>query len=95
MGQLLRAVRPAEAYFWATHRGSELDPLLMLNGLRYGVEVKFNETPKVTRSMRITIGDLKVYHLWVVYPGIHTYPVDQSITVLPRPEVTEFPRLIG
>ncbi|MGN2393731.1 DUF4143 domain-containing protein, partial [Pelomicrobium sp. G1] len=39
--QVLRAVRPDAAYFWATHTGAELDLLLMVRGHRYGVEVKF------------------------------------------------------
>lgn len=87
--EVLRMARPAEAYFWATHGGSELDLLLFLNGRRYGVEVKFNEAPKITRSMRIALRDLGLDHLWIIYPGTHAYPVDESITILPLQEVTE------
>ena len=89
--EVLRMVRPAEAYFWATHGGSELDLLLLLNGRRYGVESKFNEAPTITRSMRIALNDLRLDHLWIIYPGTRAYPVDKSITVLPLQEVTEFP----
>ena len=93
--QILRMVRPVEAYFWATHGGAELDLLLLLNGRRYGVEVKFNEAPKVTRSMRIAMDNLGLDHLWIIYPGTHTYPADELITVLPIQKVTELPRMIG
>ena len=41
------AVRPDAAYFWATHTGAELDLLLMKGSRRYGVEVKFQDAPRV------------------------------------------------
>ncbi len=49
--QALRAIRPAEAYFRATHGGAELDLLIFRRGRRYGMEAKFSEAPEVTRSM--------------------------------------------
>ena len=36
--EVLDAVRPEAAYFWATHTGAELDLLLFKAGRRYGVE---------------------------------------------------------
>jgi hypothetical protein len=41
--ETLRVVRPDGAWFWATHAGAELDLLLMVQGRRYGVEVKCQE----------------------------------------------------
>ena len=32
--------------------------------------------------MRIACDDLKLEHLWIVYPGEHTYPVEKNISVL-------------
>jgi uncharacterized protein len=87
--QVLQAVAPAEAYFWATHNGAELDLLFLQNGRRYAVEVKFNEAPTVTKSMRTALADLQVEHLWVVYPGQHAYPVHEQITVWPLRMVTQ------
>ena len=38
--EVLKALRPDEAYFWATHQGAELDLLLFKHGRRLGVECK-------------------------------------------------------
>lgn len=85
--QVLQAVRPAEAFFWATHQGAEMDLFFVMKGKRYGVEFKLNEAPKLTRSMRICMEDLRLNHLWIVYPGEHVYPVDKKVTVLPLSEI--------
>jgi len=85
--QVLSLVRPAEAYFWATHSGAEIDLLYFLHGQRYGVEFKFNDTPKVTRSMHSALHDLNLKRLWVVYPGQHQYEVHDKISVLPLSEI--------
>ena len=85
--QVLAVVQPAAAYFWATHGGAELDLLFVVNGRRYGVEVKFAEAPAVTRSMRTAIEDLSLHHLWVVHPGRLRYPADERITMWPIAEV--------
>lgn len=81
--QVLSLVRPKQAWFWATHAGAELDLLFFTGGKRYGVECKFNEAPKVSKSMHSALADLDLTHLWVVYPGEHSYPVHKKITVLP------------
>lgn len=81
--QVLLLVRPAEAYFWASHSGAEVDLFFLHRGRRFGVEAKFNEAPRVTTSMRIALQDLRLEHLWVIYPGQHIYPVHEKITVVP------------
>jgi len=81
--QALSILRPAEAYFWATHGAAELDLLFFANGKRYGMEAKFSEAPEVTRSMQIALQDLGLEHLWVIYPGEQSYPVNEKITVIP------------
>ena len=50
--QILRAHGQPRPYFWSTHGGAELDLLILHEGRRLGFEVKFNETPKATASMR-------------------------------------------
>jgi len=67
--QVLQIIHPTKAYFWATHSGAELDLLFFQKGKRYGVEFKFNEAPKITKSMHIAVKDLSLDYLWVVYPG--------------------------
>jgi len=87
--QILQTVRPAEAFFWATHNGAELDLFFLHRGRRYGAEVKFSEAPKLTRSMRIAINNLGLDHLWIIYPGLQAYPVHEKITVLPLRDVAD------
>ena len=88
--ETLRAVAPAQAYFWATYGGADLDLFFIRNGRRHGVEVKFSEAPETTRSMRAAIEALSLDCLWVLYPGAQSYPVDDVITMWP---VSEIPRL--
>jgi len=79
--QVLQIIAPNEAYFWGTHSGAELDLLFFRKGKRYGVEFKFNEAPKITKSMHIAVTDLSLDYLWVVYPGKESYPVTDKIIV--------------
>jgi len=87
--QILQAVRPQEAFFWSTYSGAEIDLFLFHEGKRQGFEVKFNEAPGISKSMRMTLHDLGLEHLWVIYPGEIRYPVDDKITVLPLSEIYE------
>jgi uncharacterized protein len=81
--QAFQLLRPNAAYFWGTHAGAELDLVFQYKGNRYGLEVKFNEAPTLTPSMRIASAELSLAHLWIIYPGNDTYPLMQNITVLP------------
>ena len=85
--QVLLALNPSEAYFWATHTGAELDLFFTLRGRRVGVECKFSEAPAITRSMRIALDDLRLDHLYVIHPGPHRYPAHDKITVWPLAEI--------
>jgi predicted AAA+ superfamily ATPase len=87
--QVLRAIRPAEAYYWATHNGAELDLFFPHRGRNYGVEIKFNEAPAATKSMRIAIDDLGLKHLWIIYPGTERFPIDKHITAWPLRDVAK------
>jgi hypothetical protein len=85
--ETLRAVRPEAAYFWATHTGAELDLLLFVRGHRYGVEVKFQDAPRLTPSMRIALEDLGLRHLTVLYPGERRYSLERRVDVVPLAEL--------
>lgn len=91
--QILNLLRPAQAYFWATHNGAEIDLFFIDHGKRFGFEIKFNESPVITKSMRIALNDLQLDHLWVIYPGQHAYPVDEKITVMPISEIFNLKQL--
>ena len=81
--QIIRAVRPDEAYFWATHNGAELDLLLFKNGQRLGYEFKRSDAPKISASMRSTFTDLGLSSLEVIYPGRVGYALADGIAVRP------------
>jgi hypothetical protein len=79
--QVLNIIRPSQAYFWATHSGAELDCFFMHQGKRYGIEVKFSESPVLTKSIKAAIATLGLDHLWLIYPGEHSYPIEKNISV--------------
>jgi hypothetical protein len=81
--EVLKSFRPEQAYFWATHSGAELDLLLFKNGQRIGVECKRSDAPTLTPSMRIALADLKLDHLYVLYPGERGYPLAKNVEVMP------------
>ena len=87
--EVLKALRPDEAYFWATHQGAELDLLLFKNGRRIGVECKRADAPTLTPSMRIALDDLKLDRLVVVYPGDRRYPLGDRVEVIPLTELAD------
>jgi predicted AAA+ superfamily ATPase len=89
--QVLSILRPNEAYFWGTHSGSELDLMFFHEGKRYGIEVKFSEAPEVTRSMHTASQELRLAHLWVIYPGNQAYPAHEHISVVPLQQVVKLP----
>ncbi|HMQ76282.1 MAG TPA: ATP-binding protein [Flavobacteriales bacterium] len=85
--EILKAMRPDEAYFWATHQGAELDLLLFKRGRRIGIECKRADAPVLAPSMRIALHDLKLDKLIVAYPGTRRYPLARNVEVVPLTEL--------
>jgi len=79
----LDVLQPQAAHFWATHQGAELDLLMVRGGRRYGIEVKRQDAPSLTPSMRIALADLKLEHLTVLYPGDESYVLAPKVSVVP------------
>ena len=77
--QILSWAGERNAYFWATHSRAELDLMVMAKGKRWGFEVKYQDAPTITKSMRIAMQDLELERLWVVYPGQNGYLMDEKI----------------
>jgi predicted AAA+ superfamily ATPase len=69
-----------ECFFWSTQADAELDLLLFRRGKRLGFEFKYSDTPKITKSMRIALVDLKLDHLYVIHPQNITFPLADNIT---------------
>lgn len=68
-------------FFWATQAGAEVDLFWQHNGKNYAAEFKYGDAPRRTKSMLAAKEDLKLEHLWVIYPGPESYPLDNQITV--------------
>ena len=75
-------LKEEEAFFWSAHTGAELDLLFNRKGRLWGVEIKYNEAPKLTKSMKSAIAELSLSHLWVIYPGEENYKLDKNISVI-------------
>lgn len=74
---------PEECFFWGTQGGAELDLLIIKNGKRIGFEFKYSDVPKLTASMKVALEDLKLDHLYIVYPGLETFSLAEKVTVKP------------
>jgi len=84
--EVIKAVRPDDAYYWATHNGAEIDLLLFKNNRRIGIECKRSDAPTLTPSMRTALSDLKLDALHVVYPGQRKYPLADRVSAVPLAE---------
>ena len=80
--QVIGVLGNRDAYFWATHGGAELDLLVRIAGKHYGFEFKYADAPGASRSMHVAIEDLRLEHLWVVYPGRQEYSLDDKTSVI-------------
>lgn len=81
--ETIRAVEPDDVYYWATHQGAESDLVLFKSGRMYGVEIKRQDAPTMTPSMRIALEDLKLERIAVIYPGERHYELHKKVSVVP------------
>jgi len=81
--QVLSLVPRAEAYFWGTHAGAELDLLYIRGGRRFGIEFKYSDAPTMTKSLHVALEDLKLHRAWIVYPGRESYAVHRKVEAVP------------
>ena len=89
MEQAIRLMGAVQPYFWRTHTGSELDLVWQAGGALWGMEFKYRDAPRMTRSIRAVLRDLPLQHLWIVYPGPSRYQLDETVTVLPLAELAD------
>ena len=71
-----------ECFFWATHNDAELDLLIMKNGKKTGFEFKYNDAPKLSPSMKISMETLGLEELNVIYPGEKNYQLAGGVNVV-------------
>ncbi len=87
LGQIVRHFQVRTPYFWATHAGAELDLFFTIDGKRYGFEFKYSDAPGTTHSMHIALKELQMEHLFVIYPGLKAYPLQENMTAVPLSQI--------
>ncbi len=85
--EVIHATEPDDVYYWATHQGAQIDLVLFKGARMYGVEIKRQDAPIMTPSMRIALDDLKLEHIAVVYPGSKHYGLHKKVSVVPLDQV--------
>jgi uncharacterized protein len=78
----LLEVEDGEGFFWATHNQAELDLLIFRGTKRYGFEFKYSDAPRITRSMRIALEDLRLDRLFLVHPGTEHFPLAPTVEAI-------------
>lgn len=81
--EVLAAIQPDEAYFWATYQGAEIDLVLRKDGRLLGVECKRTDTPKMTPSIRIALDDLGLERIAMIHPGSVRFPIASAVEAVP------------
>lgn len=87
-------LNPQEIYFWNTHAGAEVDLIWQARGHWWGAEIKYADAPILTKSMINGASDLKLKHLWIIYPGKKEYPLASNISTLPISLISKIRRTI-
>ena len=81
--EVLSALQPDDAWFWATHQGAEIDLVLRKNGQMIGVECKRSDAPRMTPSIRTALLDLNLDRVIVVYPGNKRFSLSEQVVAVP------------
>lgn len=70
-----------DCYFWATQGGAELDLLIFKDGNKLGFEIKYTDSPKITKSMHSALNDLKLDQMTVIIPGKDKFKLSEEVEV--------------
>lgn len=89
--EAIAAFRPREAWFYATHKGAELDLFFQHKGKRIGVEIKRTTMPTMTRSMHIALEDLQLDKLYLVHAGDLRLKLGQKVEAVPLSQLRTLP----
>ncbi|GAB3570726.1 hypothetical protein GCM10027578_27660 [Spirosoma luteolum] len=85
--QLRRTAFETEFYYYRTHTGAECDLVIILpNGQRACVEIKFADIPKLSRGFYESVRDSQPTFPYVLVLQGHTYTTTEGVTVCPLPD---------
>lgn len=79
-GQILNSSEFARSF-------AELDLLIVRGSKRIGFEIKRTTAPTLTRSMIISIADLKLSRLFVVHAGKDLFPLAERVIAIPADKI--------
>lgn len=82
--------RDSEVFFYGTHGGAELDLFWQEGNKKIGVEFKYMDAPRTTKSMHQSISDLNLDTLFIIYPGDRAYSLTEKVKVCPLSELSNF-----
>jgi len=71
-----------DCYFWSTHNKAKLDLLVIENGKKIGFEFKYSDAPIISPSMKISMLELGLDKLTVIYPEKVSYYLEENIQVI-------------
>lgn len=87
---IMAAPRSAEASFYRTSTGNEIDLLLMLPGGRlWAIEIKRSSSPKLERGFHLACADLNPARKFVVYPGRERFPLGPELEAISLPALAQ------
>lgn len=87
--QLLSSLNPAEAFYYRTVAGAELDLVLQLRGQPrlIAVEIKYSLAPKLSKGFWNSLDDLQIDQAFVIYAGKEIYPIEQRVIAWPAEQI--------
>ena len=71
-----------DCYFWGVHNQGELDLLIIKDGKRFGYEIKYSDSPKLSAFAKTIPDQLKLDEFSFVYPGDKTFPLEKGINAV-------------
>jgi predicted AAA+ superfamily ATPase len=71
----------SECYFWSTYSDAKIDLLIERGNELIGIEFKYMDAPKMTKSMQVALKELPIKKLQVIYPGDKSYPLSENVLV--------------
>ncbi|MFU7503090.1 MAG: ATP-binding protein [Candidatus Tisiphia sp.] len=71
-----------ECYFWSSHNMAEIDLLIFKDGKRIGFEFKYTDTPKITPSIKISLEDLKLDQIKIIFPGNINFKLSEKVEAI-------------
>ena len=73
----------AEAWFFRTAAGAEIDLVLQLAGARvFAIEIKRSLAPDRSKGFDLASADVGATRRYVVYPGSETFALDRRTTAI-------------